>query len=81
MYVFCCKKRGNLELKEPFQQKYETTVSLVEAGENSQLNDQIKSMMDSTENFITRKHVSHTRAFICQVCEKETEYKNIRIKI
>ena len=77
MYVFYCKKGGNLELKEPFQQKYETTVSLVEAGENSQLNDQIKSMMDSTENFITRKHVSHTRAFICQVCEKETEYIRI----
>ena len=74
------KKRGNLELKEQFQQKYETRVSLVEAGENSQLNEQIKSMMDSIENFITRKHVPHTRAFICPVCGQEAEYKNIRIR-
>ena len=33
-------------MKDPFQAKYETTVSLVEAGENSQLNEQIKSIDD-----------------------------------
>ena len=74
------KKRGNLELKEPFQQKYETRVSLVEAGENSQINEEIKSMMDLIENFITRKHGSHKRAFICPVCGQEAEYKNKRIR-
>ena len=37
-------------------------------------------MMDLIENFITRKHVSHTRAFICPVCGQEAEYKNIRIR-
>ena len=39
--------------------------------ELNHLDEQIKSMMDSTENFMTRKNGNRHRAYICKVCGKE----------
>ena len=41
--------------------------------ESDQLDEQINSMMDSTENFITRKSGQRYKAFICKACGKEGE--------
>ena len=60
---------------------FERTVSLVEttdSGGSGQLDQQIKSMMDSTENYITRKSGARKRAFICKVCGKEAEDSDMR---
>ena len=60
---------------------FERPFSLVKATanvESDQLNEQINSMMDSTENFITRKSGKRRKAFICKMCGKEGEDTDMR---
>ena len=59
-----------------FKIKFETgkTVSL-QTTETDQLDEQIKSMMDPTENFITTQNGQRFRAFNCKVCGKEAYLK------
>ena len=70
------------EPRVPFKSKYETErrVSLQTSvnSESDQLDEQIKSMMDSTENVITRTNGLKNRAFICKVCGKEAQYMDVR---
>ena len=57
-----------------------TTVSLVNApvvADLTQLDEQIRSMMDETENFITRPNGQKRKAFICRVCEKELGFSDM----
>ena len=57
-----------------------TTVSLVNApvvADLTQLDEQIRSMMDETENFITRPNGQKRKAFICKVCEKELGFSDM----
>ena len=70
------------ETRVPFDYETERTVSL-ETTESDQLDEQIKAMMDATENFITRKSGSRLRAlrhrvFKCKVCGKEGEDFDVR---
>ena len=67
------------ESKVPFESKYETerTVSL-QTTESDQLDEQIKSMMEPSGNFITRKNGIQKRAFTCKVCGKEAEDMDVR---
>ena len=65
----------------PFESKYEQQFSLVKTTanpESDQLDEQINSMLDSTESFITRKSGQRTKAFICKVCGKESEYTDMK---
>ena len=64
------------------------TVSLLktEGADLDQLDEQIKSMMDSTENFIhkndfKRKNGVRRRAYICKVCGKEEFKEKMKIHI
>ena len=62
-----------------FERKYESgrTVSL-ETSESGQLDEQINSMMESTEKIITRRNGLQRKAFICKVCGKEGEHTDMR---
>ena len=62
-----------------FKSQFETerTVSL-QTTETDQLDEQIKSMMDPTENFITRPNGQRFRAFTCKVCGKEARDVDVR---
>ena len=46
-----------------------------------QLDEQIKSMMEFSENSISRKGHENRRAWICKVCGKEGEVQNIKSHI
>ena len=65
--------------KVPFERKLETerTVSL-QTTESDQLDEQIKSMMNPTDNFLTRKNGMKKKVFICKVCGKEGEDFDVR---
>ena len=57
-----------------------TTVSLVNApvvADLTHLDEQIRSMMDETENFITRPNGKKRKAFICRVCGKELSFSDM----
>ena len=71
------RKSGN-ERGSLVRRNFERTVSLVETSDSGQLDQQIKSMMDSTENHITRKDGTRKRAFICKVCGKEAGDSDMR---
>ena len=60
--------QSGVERDVPLSHNFERTVSLVETTDSGQLTEQIKSMMDSTENYITKKSGTRFRAFICKVC-------------
>ena len=62
-----------------FESKFETerTVSL-QTTEPDQLDEQIKTMMDSTDGFITSANGKRKRAFICKVCGKEAKDVDVR---
>ena len=66
------------EPEVPFRSKLETerTVSL-QATESDQIDEKIKTMMDASGNFITRKNGRY-RTFICKVCGKEGEDFDVR---
>ena len=67
------------ESRVPFKSQNETErrVSLQTTANSDELDEQIKSMMDSTENFITRTNGRRNRAFTCKVCGKEAEYMDV----
>ena len=71
------RKSGN-ERGSLVRRNFERTVSLVETSDSGQLDQQIKSMMDSTENYITMKSGARSRAFRCKVCGKEARDLDIR---
>ena len=71
-------RQSGPERGSPVRRSFERTVSLVETADSGQLDQQIKSMMDSTENYITRKSGARKRAFICKVCGKEAEDSDMR---
>ena len=71
-------RQSGPERGSPVRRNFERTVSLVETSDSGQLDQQIKSMMDSTENYITRKNGARKRAFICKVCGKEAEDSDMR---
>ena len=68
--AFCSETNGTVPLLK-------TTVD----ADLDQLDEQIKSMMDSTENFMTRKNGDRHRAYICKVCGKEEEESNLKSHI
>ena len=72
------ERQSGTERGSPVKRNFERTVSLVETADSGQLDQQIKSMMDSTENYITRKNGARKRAFICKVCGKKAEDSDIR---
>ena len=43
----------------------------------TQLDEQIRSMMDESENFITRPNGKKRKAFIYRVCEKELGFSDM----
>ena len=49
------ERQSGVERDAPLSRNFERTVSLVETTDSGQLTEQIKSMMDSTENYITKK--------------------------
>ena len=68
-----------IEPRVPFENKFETegTVSLQPA-ESDQLDEIIKTMMDSTNGFITSANGQRKRASICKVCGKEAKDADVR---
>ena len=65
---------------EQIKRKPERTVSLVSSSisaDLSELDEQIKSMIDSSENFITRKNGTQRKAFICKVCGTELGFSDM----
>ena len=71
-------RQSGPERGSPVRRSFERTVSLVETADSGQLDQQIKTMMDSTENYITRKSGERRRVFICKVCGKEAEDFDLR---
>ena len=68
------KKQPEPEPRTTFERKSERTVSLVNStvsADSDQLDEQIKSMIDSSENFVTRKNGRQMKASLCKVCGKE----------
>ena len=64
-----------------FESNYEKPFSLVKTtanAESDQIDEQVNSMIDSTEHFITRKSGQRKKAFICRVCEKEGEHTDMK---
>ena len=47
-------------------------------GDSDNLDEQINSMLDATENFSTRKNGQRFKAFICKVCGKEAEQTDLK---
>ena len=72
------ERKFGTERDAPVRRNSERTVSLVETAEYGQLDQQIMTMMDSTDNYITRKSGARKRAFICKVCGKEAEDYDMR---
>ena len=72
------ERKSGTETGSPIRRSFERTVSLLETAEYGKLDQQIKSMMDSTENYITRKSGERHRVFICKVCGKEAEDSHMR---
>ena len=73
--------RKGKSVTEPINAPFERTISLAQTTvncESVELDEQIKSIMDSSENFITRKNGKQFRAFICKVCGKEAEDFDVR---
>ena len=57
-----------------------TSVSLVNApvvADMNHLDEQIRSMMDETENFVTRPSGIKMKAFICKICGKELVFSDM----
>ena len=57
-----------------------TTVSLVNhpgVADLNHLDEQIRSMMDETENFVTRPNGEKRKAFICKLCGKELGFSDM----
>ena len=71
------RKSGN-EKGSLVRRNFERTVLPVETADSGQLDQQIKTMMDSTENYITMKSGARSRAFSCKVCGKEARDLDIR---
>ena len=71
-------RQNGAERDAPVRPNFERTLSLVESADAGQLDQQIKSMMDSTENYITMKSGARSRAFSCKVCGKEARDLDIR---
>ena len=46
--------------------------------DSRQLDEQISSMMEATENFLTRKSGQRMKAFVCKVCGKEAEFTDLK---
>ena len=56
-------------------------LSLVKAtvsDDPTQLDEQINSLMEATESFVTRKSGQRNKAFICKVCRKEAEFTDLK---
>ena len=65
--------------KVPFESQAERTVSVVKTvAESIELDQQIKSMMDSSGNFLTRTNGKRVPSFICKVCGKEGEGTDLK---
>ena len=47
-------------------------------GDSDNLDEQINSMLDATENFSTRKNGQRFKVFICKVCGKEAEQTDLK---
>ena len=47
-------------------------------GDSDNLDEQINSMLDATENCSTRKNGQRFKAFICKVCGKEAEQTDLK---
>ena len=65
----------------PFESQAERTVSVVNTfanAESTELDQQIKSMMDSSGNFLTRTNGIRRPSFICKVCGKEGEGSDLK---
>ena len=65
---------------EQIKRKPERTVSLVSSSisaDLSELDEQIKSMIDSSENFITRKNGQKMKASLCKVCDIELVFSDM----
>ena len=74
------QRRGQLHVREPeisFESEAGRTVSVVNA-ESDQIDQQIKSMMESSGNFITRRNGKRKPSFKCKVCGKEGEDFDVR---
>ena len=57
-----------------------TTVSLLNGpvvADLNHLDEQIRSMMDETENFVTRPSGKKMKAFICKICGKELVFSDM----
>ena len=68
------RKQPETELRKSFETQTERTLSLVNSTVSTDLNqldEQIKSMIDSSENFVTRKNGKQQRAYVCKMCSKE----------
>ena len=68
------KKQPEPELRTTFERKSERTVSLVNStvsADSDQLDEQIKLMIDSSENFVTRKDGKRVKTLVCKICSKE----------
>ena len=44
----------------------------------TQLDEQINSLMEATQRFVTRKSGQRNKAFICKVCRKEAEFTDLK---
>ena len=74
------KRQPPTKPETAFYSETNGTVSLLKTTvdpELNQLEEQIKSMMDSTENFMTRKNGRRMRTYICKVCGKEGEERDV----
>ena len=57
------------------------TLSLVKStvsDDSTQLDEQINSLIEDTEHFLTRKSGQRNKAFICKVCKKEAEFTDLK---
>ena len=69
------KRQPESELRATFERNSERTVSLhnstAVSTDSDQLDEQIKSMIDSSENFVTRKDGKRVKTLVCKICSKE----------
>ena len=67
------------DVKLSFQtDKILSLVKSTASDDSRQLDEQISSMMEATENFMTRKSGQRSKAFICKVCGKEAEFTDLK---